>query len=101
MADLSQTDLQRAVHDATRDLQRDITATLQHVSNLESLRSDLGNVLTELRTAENNVSSTQQATTGITNGIAALDQRLANIEAFVARLEQRLQMIEQSTNRLQ
>lgn len=101
MAELSQSDIQRAVHDATRDMQRDMAATLQHVTNLESLRSDLSNVLTELRAAENNVNSTQQATTNLVSGIAALDQRLAHIEAFVARLEQRLQMIEQSTNRLQ
>lgn len=101
MADLSQNDIQRAVQDATRDMQRELANINQHVSGLESLKSDVNNVLSDVRSMEANILTAKQGTNDLLNALGTIDQRLANVEAIMQRFDQRLQILEQSHQGIQ
>jgi len=101
MADLSQSDVQRAVQDATKDLQREVMNISQHVSGLESLKSDVNNVLSDVRSMEANILTAKQGTNDLLNALGTIDQRLANVEAIMQRFDQRLQILEQSHQGIQ
>ena len=101
MADLSQNDIQRAVQDATRDMQRELANINQHVSGLESLKSDVNNVLSDVRSMEANILTAKQGTNDLLNALGAIDQRMASLETFAQRFDQRLQILEQSHQGIQ
>jgi len=101
VADLSQNDIQRAVQDATRDMQRELANINQHVSGLESLKSDVNNVLSDVRSMEANILTAKQGTNDLLNALGAIDQRMASLETFAQRFDQRLQILEQSHQGIQ
>lgn len=101
MADLSQDDVRRAVEDATKDMQRELMNISQRIASLESLKSDVNNILTDVRSLETNVITAKQGVNDLLNALGAIDQRVASVEALMLRIDQRLQILEQSQQGMQ
>jgi len=82
-------------------MQRELANINQHVSGLESLKSDVNNVLSDVRSMEANILTAKQGTNDLLNALGAIDQRMASLETFAQRFDQRLQILEQSHQGIQ
>lgn len=87
MADLSKSDVQQAVNDATRNLHSDVQRLLNHASQIDDINRSVHNLQMEMRNIERVQQQTvgfDQRLLGLLSEVRDLRIRITNIEKFCA-----------------